>query len=266
MAVPMDNIKIEKKTDRKPAEQTECTKVLVINGSPHKDKGNTALILNPFLEGMKEEGADVELFYTRDLMINPCSGDLSCMIRPDGRCIHRDDMDNLLPKIRDADILVLASPMYVDGVTGPMKTLMDRMVPILQIFIEARDGHTRHPLKETKHRRIILVSSCGFWERDNFNALVAHIQAVAKNLSAEFSGALLRPHAGSLNDMIAEGAPVQDIPDASREAGRRIIRDGTISPALLETISRPLVPCDAYRQNSNQHFKELQEKMLSGGR
>lgn len=40
-------------------------KVLAINGSPHMEVGNTAMILNPFLEGMKEEGSEVEVFYTR---------------------------------------------------------------------------------------------------------------------------------------------------------------------------------------------------------
>ena len=241
-------------------------KVFVINSSPHKDKGNTALILIPFLEGMQEVGAHVELFYTSDLAINACNGDLSCMIRPDGRCIHRDDMDNLLPKIRDADILVLASPLYIDGVTGPMKTLMDRMVPLLKIFIEMRNDHTRHPLKEPKLRRIILVSSCGFWELDNFDVLVAHMQAFAKNFTAEFSGALLRPHAPSLRGMIAMGAPVQDIPDAAREAGRQMIREGKISPTIIKTISRPLIPRDVYQQTSNQHFEEMQGKMPSNDR
>ena len=49
-------------------------KVVAINSSPNMDKGNTALILDPFLEGMREVGADVELFYTRKMKINPCQG------------------------------------------------------------------------------------------------------------------------------------------------------------------------------------------------
>jgi len=56
-------------------------KVLAINGSPHMDEGNTAMILNPFLEGMTEAGSEVEVFYTRKLKIGPCNGDLSCWFK-----------------------------------------------------------------------------------------------------------------------------------------------------------------------------------------
>ena len=77
--------------------------VLAINSSPHKDNVNTAMILNPFQDGMKEAGADVELYCTSDLKIDPCLGDLSCMIRTPGRCIHGDDMTRHLPKVNQAD-------------------------------------------------------------------------------------------------------------------------------------------------------------------
>ncbi len=53
-------------------------KVVAINGSPKADKGTTNMILAPFLEGMKESGAEVELFYTKKLNINPCLGDFRC--------------------------------------------------------------------------------------------------------------------------------------------------------------------------------------------
>ena len=56
-------------------------KVLAINGSPHMDEGNTAMILNPFLEGMKEAGSDVEVFYTRKLKIGACNGDLAAGLK-----------------------------------------------------------------------------------------------------------------------------------------------------------------------------------------
>lgn len=72
-------------------------KALAINGSPHMGNGNTAKILTPFLEGMKEAGANVELFYTAKLNIGPCNGDMSCWFVNPGTCVQNDDMKMLLP-------------------------------------------------------------------------------------------------------------------------------------------------------------------------
>ena len=80
--------------------------VLAINGSPHMDEGNTALILNPFLKGMRETGANVDLFYTRKLDIGPCNGDMSCWFTNPGECSQKDDMQILYPKFREADVIV----------------------------------------------------------------------------------------------------------------------------------------------------------------
>ena len=66
----------------------ETIKVVVINSSPHKDKGNTALVLNPFMDGMREKGAEVEVYYTNELKIKPCKGDISCM-RATGKCFQK---------------------------------------------------------------------------------------------------------------------------------------------------------------------------------
>ena len=52
--------------------------VLAFNCSPSMDEGNTALIFNPFIEGMRDAGAEVELFYTRKLKINFCTGEVNC--------------------------------------------------------------------------------------------------------------------------------------------------------------------------------------------
>jgi len=86
------------------------------------------LILNPFLEGMKEAGSQVELFYTRKLNVNPCTGEFNCWLKTPGKCYQNDDMNILYPKIDSADVIVFATPVYVDGVTGPMKNLIDRML------------------------------------------------------------------------------------------------------------------------------------------
>jgi multimeric flavodoxin WrbA len=232
-------------------------KVLAINSSPKMDKGNTALILNPFLDGMIGAGAEVELFYTRKLDIKPCTGEFDCWIKTPGECYQKDDMQMLYPKIRGADIMVFATPVYVDGINGPMKNLIDRMLLRLQPFFELRDGHCRHPLCEgTKSFKIVLVSNCGFWEMDNFDPLLVHMKAFCKNASSEFAGALLRPHGEGMSFMMEMGASLDDIFDAAKEAGRQLVEDGEMSAGTLSIISRELMPMDMYVQSVNQYFQQ----------
>ena len=232
-------------------------KVLAFNCSPKMDKGNTALILAPFLEGMREAGAKVELFYTKKLKINACTGEFNCWTKTPGKCYQDDDMNMLYPKIREADILVFATPVYVWGVSGPMKNLMDRLPPLALPFIELRDGHCRHPPREgTKHGKVVLVSNCGFWEMDNFDPLLVHMKAVCKNTGMEFAGALLRPHGGGLRRMVEMGLPLDDIFEAAKEAGRQLLENGKMSPETLKIVSRELMPLEMFIQVANATFQE----------
>ena len=207
--------------------------VLAINSSPLMDKGNTALILNPFLEGMKEAGAEVELVYTKILKINPCQGEFNCWHKTPGKCFQEDDMQMLYPKLREADIWVLATPVYVDGLSGPMKNLLDRGIPLVQPTFELRDGHCRHPLREGSRRgQVVLVSNCGFWEPDNFDPLIVHVKASCKNLNREFAGALVGRMARPC--VLCEmGLAVDGIFQAAQETGRQLIRDRKMSPETL---------------------------------
>jgi multimeric flavodoxin WrbA len=231
-------------------------KVIAVNGSPNMCEGNTALILNPFLEGMKEEGAEVELFYTKKLKINPCLGELSCWIKTPGKCIQKDDIEMLLPRMAEADVWVFTTPVFVDGMSGPMKKLVDRaIIPLADPRFELHDGHCRHPRREgTKGGKIVLVSSCGYWEMDNFDPLLAHMKAISKNADREFAGALLRPHGVVLRRMIEGSMPVDDIFEAAKEAGRQLVANGRMYPETLNTVSRELLTLKQYIKGLNQAF------------
>lgn len=236
-------------------------KALAINSSPKMDKGNTALILNPFLEGMRGARAEVELFYTRKLDINPCTGELDCLLKTPGKCYQNDDMNILYPKLHEADILVFATPVYVDGVTSPMKILLDRMLPLKQPFYELIDGHCRLRQPKKYFSKVVLVSTCGYWEMDNFNPLLVHMKAFCKNIQSEFAGALLRPHGGWLGQMVKMGMPIGDIFKAAREAGRQLVDDDEISSETLNIVSRELMPLDIYVRNTNQGFQQAIEAL-----
>jgi multimeric flavodoxin WrbA len=233
-------------------------KVIVINASPKMDKGNTAVILTPFLDGIKEAGVEIEVFYTNKMKIGPCQGDWACWFETPGRCVKRDDMDMLLPKLAGSEIWVFATPVYVDGMSGPLKNMFDRIIPLVFPFFEIRDGHCRHSLREgTTPGKLVLVSTCGFWELDNFDPLLTHVKAICRNVKKEFAGALLRPHSRAVKTMIEKGEPLEDIFEAARESGRQLIRNGSISSKTLAVISRELLPMDKYLQMINQRFGEL---------
>jgi multimeric flavodoxin WrbA len=237
-------------------------KVLVFNGSPNMDKGNTALILSPFVEGMREEGAEVELQYVKRLKINPCQGEMNCWLKTPGECLQKDDMNAIYPKLRQADVIVFAVPVYVDGMPSPMKTLIDRLIPLIEPYVELREGHCRHTVPERhKHSKVVLVSTAGFWEMDNFNPLVMHIQAICKNACWEYTGALLRPHSSALWYMLKKGMPVQDVIEAAKKAGRDLARDGRMKEETLKIVSRGLVPQGAFVERMNRDFKRALDRL-----
>lgn len=233
------------------------TKAVAFNCSPRMDKGNTALVLNPFLEGMKEAGAEVELFQVKKLKIKPCLGCLSCWIQTPGECVQRDDMSKILPSLR-SDIWVFATPVYVDGMSAGMKILLERFLPGVQPFVETREGHLRHLHRKDYKlgQKTVLVSTCGFWELDNFHPLLVHMEAICKNMGREFTGALLRPTGPVLKAMMEQGAQVEDVLEAAREAGRQLVSKGRMFPETLEAVRRELLPRETFEQVINQMFHQ----------
>ena len=97
--------------------------VLGIHGSPRRG-GNTELLLKEFLRGCTEGGAGVEEVFLRELKISPCLEIYAC--KKDGECPIQDDMKPLYPKLVEADILAVASPVFFFAVSAHLKAMIDR--------------------------------------------------------------------------------------------------------------------------------------------
>ncbi|MFX1565321.1 MAG: flavodoxin family protein [Promethearchaeota archaeon] len=232
-------------------------KILALNSSPRKARGGTATVLNAFLEGAKEAGAGIDLVYVHDLKIKPCLGCFNCWIKTPGVCVQKDDMKEVLDKWLSSDALVLATPVYVDGMTSTLKALLDRSIPRVQPFFEIRNDHCRHPPRiDRKPMKVALVSVSGFTELDNFDPLVAHIQGFCKNLNGKYAGALLRPLGAQLLAFKQMGIPVDDIFEAMKQAGKEFVEKGQISSKIQEIISREIVPRSEYIKRLNQGFQQ----------
>jgi len=235
--------------------------ILAFNGSPRMKKGQTDLFLQHFIKGAKEAGAETETVYLANQNIKYCSGCFNCWFVHPGKCIHNDDMPEIRTKIRKADIVVLASPIYIDGFTAQTKTMLDRLIAGGSPFIESRDGHSRHPSrgKELKTRKLLLLSTCGFGEIDNFNPMIHHAKAIANNLATfEWMGAIVRPMGGAVG-MIQEEEPdkVNTIFEAFRQSGYDAVSKGTISEEIQKAASMPVMTIKEFADRANKMFTEM---------
>lgn len=105
-------------------------KVVILLGSPRKE-GNTAALAARIADGAKKAGASVETVYLHGLKIAPCTACEGCHKPKAKGCVIRDDMRQLYPKMKAADALVFASPIYWFTVSAQMKLAMDRCYALI---------------------------------------------------------------------------------------------------------------------------------------
>ena len=102
------------------------TKVLLINGSPHKD-GNTFIALNEISETLNEQGIDTEIAWIGVKPVRGCIACGTCKSKGNGKCAFDDDICNsMIDKMNDADALVVGSPVYYGQPAGQVLALVQR--------------------------------------------------------------------------------------------------------------------------------------------
>lgn len=220
------------------SKKDHVTRVVVLNGSLRMEKGLTGKILTPFLEGLQQAGAVVDMSYVKRMNILPCAGDLSCWNKNPGRCHIHDDMQTLYPKLRDADILVIATPVYVP-LPGEMQNVLNRLVCLLEEKVTVRHGRSRAKFRPGVNiKTVVLVSSSGWWEKGNFRTVERIVRELAKDASVHYAGALLRPH---IDWFERNQKKKEKIIAAAREAGLQLVRKETIAKETLSVIAQPLI-------------------------
>ena len=98
--------------------------IIVLAGSERKD-GNTDMLVDAFRKGAIKNNK-VEVISIRNHDINPCIGCNLCFIRPGNECFQQDDMQMVYEKLKTADVLVIASPVYFYGISAQLKAIIDR--------------------------------------------------------------------------------------------------------------------------------------------
>ena len=100
-------------------------RILVLNGSP-RPKGNTRQMTDAFRSGAESAGHRVEVIDVCRKKIAGCLACEYCHTKGNGACVQKDDMQEVYSLLGEADMLVIASPIYYHGVSGQLKCALDR--------------------------------------------------------------------------------------------------------------------------------------------
>ena len=100
--------------------------VLAISATP-RPNGNSDILLDRMIEGCRAAGASVEKVRLRELALHPCLGCDACQRRVEDPCIIQDDAQPLLARLKAADGILLASPIYFASVNAQLKMVLDRL-------------------------------------------------------------------------------------------------------------------------------------------
>ena len=229
-------------------------KVLAFNSSPRKKKGISEILMSIFLEGAEEAGAETESHYVCDLNINGCLGCFTCWTETPGRCVHKDDMDWIIPEWIEADVIYLGTPIYNYNITHYLQRLTERMLPTTLHYMEEVEGSTRHPERQKRRpQKTVLAAVAGFPDLENFD--------VVRMLFPD-SLHILLPSAQILEDPVGS-KQVSYFTEAVKEAGRQIVSKGAVDDEVKKrlVVDYPPEVKDVLREEANRFF----EAMLRGG-
>lgn len=140
-------------------------KVLAVNGSPRK-KWNTEQLLRKALEGAAAAGAETELV---QLYAEPFKGCVSCFAckrknsKTGGLCAFRDALTPILEKARQADALIIGSPVYYDYPTALTRAFLERLLFPLDTYLVDGEGRRLRVLDKTVPSAMIYTMNCPDW-------------------------------------------------------------------------------------------------------
>lgn len=216
-------------------------KILVLNGSPKREKSDTLHITRAFLEGLKEKAeAEIRILHVIDSNIGYCKGCFVCK-RNGGICVLDDDMHDILYEILVSDILLFSFPLYCYGMPAPLKALLDRTMPLSSLAMQKTGDRYEHVAQaDFSHLKYIMICGCGFPD-GNFDAMVMQFGMMFSNNSTVItvpeSPMFNAPEAVSVTEPFLEKV---------KAAGREYAENGALSQNTVDGLKEPMIPAEVY--------------------
>ena len=223
-------------------------KILILNGSPKKEKSDTMAVTRKLVSGMNADSEkETEIINLYDCNFDFCKGCLSCM-QNGGTCVLNDDITEIFDKILKADFVIFSFPLYTFAMPAVVKAVVERMLPVYSLAMKKVDDHYEHyPQKDISAIKFIMVSGGGYPNIEkNFDAAVLQF----KTFFIHSAETLCIPEAIIFNDPKFEKI-VQPILDDIFEAGRELVASGRISEERRAKCQRPPLSPRVYVKSLN---------------
>ncbi len=234
-------------------------KIVVLNGSPRKEKSVTLVATRAFVKGIENaSGGSAEYINISDLNIKPCLGCLSCWGRTEGRCvIEGDDIERVKNSIMQADYVVESFPLYFFGMPGIMKLFTDRMLCMMNTYTgqnSMENGKSVHGLRFPKEgRKFVIVSSCAYTETENvYKPLLSQFDYICGEGNYT---AVTVPQLKNLVDAATEERMNKYLKNFV-DAGEMLVNCGKVDDETLKKLSRPPFSNAVYRTLLNNFWEK----------
>ena len=218
-------------------------KILVLNGSPKKERSDTMHITRAFLDGMQDvKPQEIHTIDVMDRHIEFCRGCFACKYNG-GQCVIADEMRDILDEMLRSDLLLFSFPLHSYAMPATLKNLIDRMLPLSSMAMVQVNGRYVHVgQRDYSHLRFLMICGCGFPNsRRNLEPAIRQFE-------------LLFPVNRTI--LTVPESPMFSAPEAAavtqprlvlvKQAGRQYAESGEIDAALLLEIGTPMIPEQTY--------------------
>ena len=179
-------------------------RIVVLNGSP-RPNWNTSAIIKAFTEGAEGAGNTVTTFFLDGMNINGCKGCFGGGKNHDSPCVQKDEMDKIYPAYKEADIVVIASPLYYYNLSGQIRIAFDRLFAVAEC-----DANYLNPIKDC----VLLMAAD---EENSFDEVIRYYDGLTKRIGWNSLGMVLAGGVNKIGDI--EGKPALE---EARKLGSRI--------------------------------------------
>lgn len=185
-------------------------KIVAINGSPKGKASNTNVMVDALFTGARACGAETVNIFLAEKNIHHCQGCHICWTKGPGQCVISDDMLEVISCLASANIIIFASPVYFENISGLLKAFMDRMTMIGSPHSqhEANKGNQPIDASNIQIPSLMMVSSCGHPNSSEFDVTSLWINRVSQKMHMKLIGEIYAAQGKFLHETPEKSLPI----------------------------------------------------------